>query len=185
MTHPLGLIVLAAAAALPFCLWSRTLGTCYPAVGARPYVAGYAASLVGLTLLSFVSAFMEFDDRVAAGLLRDAERWTIVPGWTMYITILALMVVLPLLGAVGVPVVASLLKRGHFSVRNIILILTALWLALAVASWAFPGNEWHRTHRFASFTTALTHIFPVLAMVALPFTLAIHRATRAFRQRPT
>ncbi|MGX4643480.1 hypothetical protein [Massilia sp. SYSU DXS3249] len=185
MTLPLGIVVTIGVAALPFALWRSLLGPTYQHIGIRPYLMGYGAGLLGLVLLSFTSSYLNFNEQAAAGLLREAQRWTIVPGWTVYIAVISLVIVLPLLGLIGVPVSAFLLKRSRFSVRNMILALAACWLALTVLLWLFPTNDWHRNHRLASFTMILRELFPGIAFVAGPFAMAIHWATRHGRNRPS
>jgi hypothetical protein len=181
MTLPLGLAIIGGAILLPFGFWRSILGSTYSHIGIRPYIAGYVASLIGLMLLSFTSSYLEFSGRAAAGILNESQRWTIVPGWTIYIGVLSLIFVLPLLGLIGVPVSAFLLKRRLLNFRNIALILALLWLTLTCQSWAFPSNEWHRTHRLLSFTSTLTSLIPGIALVAFPFLLGIYGTAHRYR----
>lgn len=182
MTLPLGIAVIGGVAALPFGLWRSLLGSTYSKIGVRPYIVGYFSSLIGLLLLSFVSSYFEFSGRVASNLLNEGQRWSIVPGWTIYMAVLSLIFVLPLLGLVGVPISAILIKLGKFDFRHIIATLVIFWLALVVLVWIFPGNEWHRTHRLESFTSTLTGSFPAIGLVAFPFTVGIYWATRRNRR---
>jgi hypothetical protein len=181
MTLPLSIAAIIGVAALPFGLWRSLLGTAYSTIGARPYIVGYVSSLIGLLLLSFVSSYFGFNGRVAGSLLSETQRWTVVPGWTIYIAVLSLIFVLPLLGLVGVPVSAFLLKRGRFDFRYIISTLAIFWLMFAFLVWLFPSNEWHRTHRLESFMSILRSILPGMVLVAFPFAVGIRWATHRNR----
>lgn len=185
MTLPLGIAVIVGVAALPFGLWRSLLGSAYLKIGIRPYIVGYLSSIIGLLLLGFVSSYFEFSGRVASNFLSETQRWAIVPGWTIYIAVLSLIFVLPLLGLIGVPVSAILLKRGKFDFRHIPATLVIFWLTLVVLIWLFPSNKWHRTHRLESFTSTLTGILPAIGLVALPFEMGIHWATRRNRRLRT
>jgi hypothetical protein len=90
-----------------------------------------------------------------------------------------------LLGLIGVPVSAILLKRGKFDFRPITATLVIFWLALVVLVWFFPSNEWHCTHRLESFTSTLMGSLPTIGLVTFPFAMGIHWATRRNRRLRT
>ncbi|MBV8034944.1 MAG: hypothetical protein JOY88_07750 [Pelomonas sp.] len=97
--------------------------------------------MIGLAVISFGSAYFEFSNRVASGALKEAERWTIVPGWSIYLAVLSLLFVLPLIALVGVPLSALLLRLRRLTYPVIAGGTTAFWLALSCLLWMFPSNE--------------------------------------------
>lgn len=181
LTSGMGLALIGAAVLIPFFIWRTMLGEAFTDIGDKPLVLAYACVAVGLVGMSFVGCYVEFSGRVASGLLRETQRWSIVPGWTIYALMMWLVFVLPLLGLFGVPVVASLLTRGLLTPRNIAIRVLVLWLALTLIGWALPGNEWHRTHRLESFMMGLKDLLPGIFFVVIPFMFAIYRWTQAYR----
>lgn len=181
MTEPLGLAVIALAVAVPFILWRLVLGQTFRHIGFKPLLAAYALAALGLLVVTFVSSWFEFSARVTDGLLQETQRWSIVPGWMVYGTVISLLFVLPLLGLVGVPVAALLLKLRRLSFRSIGVVVLASWLALALGAWFIPTNDWDRDHRLESLTLWLTELAPGVALVALPFLLGVYLASRAYR----
>jgi hypothetical protein len=151
------------------------------AIGIKPLAFAYLYAGVGLVGMNFVGCYMDFSKRVASGMLTESQRWSVVPGWAIYSTILLLVVVLPLLGLVGVPVTATFLKRALLTPRNIAVCTLVVWLALTSVGWAFPGNEWHRAHRLESFMMWLKNLLPGILFIALPFMLAIYKGSRSYR----
>jgi hypothetical protein len=185
MTRPWGLVLVAVAVALPFGLWRLVLGHTHSAVGFKPLVLGYLCAGAGSAVLAFTSSYFEFSERVANGVLPESQRWSIVPGWSVYLGVLSLTIVLPLLGLIGVPFSAVLVRRRCLTIKTIIVSALVCWLFLATFVWMFPGNEWHRTHRFESFTVFLSALAPGMVLIALPFLLAVHRASSSFRHAET
>ena len=178
MTLPTGLAAMAAAVILPFFIWRLVLGTEFRAIGFKPVAAAYSLAAVGLLVENFLSAHREFNSRVAKDILPEAERWSTVPGWTIYTSVLSLIVVLPLLGLVAVPATAWLVKIRRLSFTSIGLAVILTWLTLALLAWAFPGNEWHRTHRAESLVMWLKSLAPSISLVALPFLLGARLLSR-------
>lgn len=181
LTSGMGLALIATAVLVPFFIWRTMLGEAFTDIGDKPLVLAYAWVAVGLVGMSFVGCYMEFSGRVASGLLRETQRWSIVPGWTIYATMMWLVFVLPLLGLIGVPAVASLLTRGLLTPRAIAVRVLALWLALTIVGWALPDNEWHRTHRLESFMMGAKELLPGMFFIVVPFIVAIYRWTDAYR----
>jgi nucleoside permease NupC len=179
MLQPYGLALIASAVAIPFLFWRVVLGGVFSSVGFKPLVAGYVAALVGLLLHSFLFSYIEFTDRVSNGILPETDRWSTVPGWTIYQGVLSLVVVLPILGVIGVPWTAALVKRSWLGYRTIFTTVFVVWLSLALVMWLLPGNEWHRTHRLQSFTMWLKELLPGVLLVGLPFLFAIFWGTRS------
>lgn len=110
LIQPLGIAAIAVAIGLAFILWRLLLGRIYNSIGSRPLLAGYTAAFGALTAYTFVTSYFEFTHRVETGLLSESERWATVHGWTVYMSVLSLVVVLPVLFVFGTPT-AALLTR--------------------------------------------------------------------------
>lgn len=121
MLQPTGLAVIATAILAPLSLWRLILGKAYQHVGMWPYVTGYIGGLAGLAALCFIMAEIDYSSRVSQGLLQEAKRWSITPGWTIYLAAIFLIFVLPLFGLVGIPAAATLIRFGRFTVPTIII----------------------------------------------------------------
>lgn len=169
MTLPSGLAVIAAAVALPFFLWAMVLGKARSLVGYKPLALAYLLAAIGLLLMSFGLSHVEFSSRVAGNALPEDQRWATVVGWTVYMSVLSLVAVLPLLGLLGVPAAALLLRTRRLSVAAIACGLVGLWLVLSILTWAFPSNEWHRTHRIESLLSFLSSFAWPVAFIGIPF----------------
>ena len=176
LTRPLGLLLIAAMIAVPFIFWRVLLGKAYAAIGLLPLVAAYAAALAGLVAAAFAFAYLEFSSRVADGLLAEDERWSLVPGWTIYMVVLSSVFVLPVMGLVGVPVGAWLVRSNRLSYGIIMVTTIGFWLTLTTIFWAFPLNHWHQTHRLESFVRILGEFLPGVLFVAMPFLIALRLA---------
>ena len=185
MTQPFGLLLIALHVAVPFLIWWMILDEVLSKVSFKPLVAGYVAALVGLLINCFLSSYIEFTDRVSSGILSEIDRWSIVPAWTMQLGLLSLVLVLPILGFIGVPWYAALVKRGRLGILNIFGSVSVLWLSLALVMWLLPANEWHRTHRLASFIMGLKDMLPGILFVGLPFSFAILWVARSGRHAET
>lgn len=181
LTSAFGLVLIGAAIGLAFMIWRSMLGADFPVIGFKPLALAYLYAGIGLVSINFVGCYMDFSNRVADGLLSEHQRWAIVPGWTIYSTILLLVVVLPFLGLVGVPVMATFLTRALLTPKTIVLGTLVVWLALTSLGWVFLGNEWHRTHRLESFMLCLKNLLPGILFIVLPFMLAIYRGSRNYR----
>lgn len=181
MTLPSGLAVIAAAVALPFVVWAVLLGKARSAVGYKPLALAYMLAAIGLLLLNFGSSYLEFGSRVAGNVLPEDQRWSTVLGWTVYMFVLSLVAVLPLLGLLGVPVAALLLRTRRFSLAAIACGLLGVWFALSGFAWTFPSNEWHRTHRMESLLSFLSSFALPIAFVGIPFLGGIYAGSRRYR----
>jgi len=181
MTLPSGLAAIAAAIALPFVIWAALLGKARSAVGYKPLAFAYLLAGVGLLLLNFGSSYVEFNSRVASNVLPEPQRWSTVPGWTVYTFVLSLVIALPILGLLGVPVAALLLRAQRLSPAIVAFCLVALWLLLSGIAWAFLGNEWHRTYRVESLLSILSGFALPIAFVGIPFFGGIYAGSRRYR----
>lgn len=181
MTQPYGLGFIVLAIVIPFLFWRQVLGIAFPVIGFKPLAAGYVAALFGLLAQSFLFSYIEFSTRVSNGILAEVQRWLIVPNWTIYIGVLSLVFVLPILGVIGVPWSAMLVKRNRLGYRNIFAALLLVWISLALLVWLLPSNEWHRTHRLQSLFLGLKDLAPSFLLVGLPFLSAIFFVARSGR----
>lgn len=182
MTRPSGLALIGLAVLVPFIFWRLLLGNAFAGVGFAPLAVAYACAALGLLLVNFGTSYVEFSSRASAGLLQEAQRWSIVPGWTIYSAMISLIYVLPLLAIVAVPLAALLLRARKLKYLNIAIAAVTLWLGLAVLAWFSPINEWQRTHRIASFVGLLRELLPGIVLVAVPFFLGVHGLTRSARR---
>jgi hypothetical protein len=182
MTLPSGLAGIALAVALPFLFWRLLLAKTFGAIGYKPLAVGYSFAALGLVITNFASAYLEFNSRVSKNVLSEAQRWSAVPGWTVYLTVLSLIFALPLIGLLGVPVSAILLRLRRLTYANIAALVLVFWCGLALIAWALPTNEWHRTHCLESLMLWVTEIAPSALLVALPFLVGIYFTSRSFRQ---
>jgi hypothetical protein len=178
MTRPAGLALIALAVAFPFAIWRIFLGRSFSRVGFAPLAAGYALSGIGLYLGSMAWSCIEFSSRVRSGALAETERWSIVPGWSVYFSVLSLIGVLPMLGLLGVPASAWLTRRHCLNHKSIAMALGILWVVLALVAWSIPSNEWHQTHRLQSLGTWLSTVGVSVFTVGLPFLYGIYFIAR-------
>ena len=173
LTRPTGLLAIAFGIGLGFLLWRLALGKSRATIGYKPLALAYLAAAVGLAICTFVWSHIEFSSRVAKGLLPETDRWAIVSGWTVYGSVLLLIVALPLLGFIGAPL-AGLLARFHrLTPVAALLISIAVWLVLSVGMWVMPSNQWAETHRFEALVSILSSVLPGVALVGLPFLLVL------------
>jgi hypothetical protein len=181
MTLPNGLAAIGAAVALPFVFWAVLLGKARSVVGYKPLALAYLLAAIGLLLVNFGSSYLEFSSRVASNALAEDKRWSTVLGWTVYTFVLSLVAVLPLLGLLGVPAAALLVRTRRLSVSAIACGLLGMWFVLSGLAWAFPSNEWHRTHRMESLLSFLSSFALPIAFVGLPFLGGIYAGSSRYR----
>jgi hypothetical protein len=182
MMQPFGLTLVGLSVAIPFLLWWLVLGKAFATVGFKPLVAGCACAAIGLLIVNFSSAYADFSARVARGLLEEGQRWALVPGWTLYTSVLSLILVIPLM-ALGAPYAALLIRLRKLNFVVVALSLLGLWLALSLVLWAMPFNEWHRTHRAESLIRWLREFLPGILLVAVPFLLGIYGVFRSAHRK--
>ena len=181
LTTPSSVAIIAAAVCVPFAIWRIVLASAFPAVGFAPLAAGYLAAATGLLASNFVVSTIEFDARVARTILTEAQRLTTVTGWTLYLSLLSLVLVLPLLGLGAVPWTAWLLKVRRFTPRAIAATLIGGWLVLVLAEWASPGNDWHRSHPVESLWMSMTSLAIPVVLIGQPFLCAVFALSRRYR----
>jgi hypothetical protein len=134
MTRPAGLTIIGLALAVPFVLWRLVLGEGFRPIGFGPLVLAYACTALGYFVLIFASAYTDFSARVARGLLAEEQRWSIVPGWTIYELVLFLILLLPFL-TLAAPYAALLLRLHSLKWSSIIATSLGVWVALGLLMW--------------------------------------------------
>jgi len=184
MMGPAGFFLIGMALGLSLFVWFVVLGSTSIQIGVRPLLIGYACGAFGHLACNFLWSYNEFSKRVSTGLLEEAQRWSIVPGWTVYASVLTLIYVLPLATVIGVPISALLLRIGRLTYVSVAVTAIMLWLSFAIIVWALPTNDWQRTHRLASFKMIVTDLLPSIVLTAVPFLLGIYVTSRSAR-RPT
>jgi hypothetical protein len=169
ITGPLGLLVIGAAIFGPWFLWRWILGEAFVQVGFRPLALAHLAAGLGLILSVFLWSYSEFSKRVSEGLLEESARWTTLLGWTVYGSVLSLILVVPLVGLVGVPLFAALARFNKLSVLSGSLALVSVWLTLSLA-FGFSGqNEWHQADRIRAVLMYLGTMIQGVALIGVPF----------------
>ncbi len=69
-------------------IWRSLLGKRFSDLGGMPLVVAYGAAIAGLAMLCFVSSYLDFSDRVSRGVFSEPQRWSVVPGRTLYLVLL-------------------------------------------------------------------------------------------------
>jgi hypothetical protein len=174
MTGPAGFGIIGFALAVPFVLWRLVLGKGFRPIGFGPLFLAYACTALGYFALIFVSAYADFSARVARGLLAEEQRWSILPGWTVYTLVLFLILLLPFL-TLAAPYAALLLRLRILKWSSIIASALGLWVALGLLMWliTFIGNPQHEPDLLIVW---LRELLPGIAFVVVPFLLGIYLA---------
>jgi len=131
---------------------------------------GYLGALSALLIYSVFDAFLLARNKVSFGMT-ISEAYQRIPGWTLYLFILAAPFVVFFLTILGFPALAALRRVRLGSVGGV-LIASQLVAALpSVVLAIFPDNLWCESHRLecVGATYAATAIF--CATVAFGFGL--------------
>ncbi|WP_129587798.1 hypothetical protein [Herbaspirillum robiniae] len=171
ITHPLGIAIFFIA--MPLICWRLVRSEKNLSRRIRPYVLAFTSSIVGLIILCFLTSLMDFGSR-ATGPVNELGRWATILGWTIHLSILLSVFVLPLIGLIAVPVAALLLRFQRFEMRNIVGVLVFFWAILTFAVWSFPDNSWAESHRFGSFVSYGQAIACGVAFIAVPFFFTLY-----------
>ncbi len=123
-------------------LWSRMVKI---ELGARrrpwkayvPLFAGFAVSLVGLALRTYIGCYADFTSLIEQGYYTEAQRPVYLPGRVVGQAIVALVFLLPAICSVVVPVTTRLIRMGRLTFKGIGLFAIVGWLALALLAWIF------------------------------------------------
>ena len=123
-------------------LWSRVekMG-----LGARrgplkayvPLFAGFAVSMAGLALFTYIECYADFTSLVHQGYYTEAQRAVYLPGRVFGQAIVELVFLLPAISFVVVPLTTWLIRRGRLTFKGIGLFAIIGWLALSLVGWVF------------------------------------------------
>src|SRR5947209_1899237 len=105
-------------------LWSRVAKMEWGASSGplRPYVpllAGFAVSMAGLALLTYIECYADFTSLVQQGYYTEAERAVYLPRRVVGQAIVKLVFLLPAISFVVVPLTTWLIKWGRLTFRDI------------------------------------------------------------------
>jgi hypothetical protein len=136
------LIVPIAAVCLPAAvlLWSRVArmgwgASSGPLKAYVPLFAGFAVSMIGLALVTYIECYADFTSLVQQGYYTEAERAAYLPGRFVGQSIVELVFLLPAIAFVVVPLTTWLIKRGRLTLKGIGLLAIIGWFALSLVGW--------------------------------------------------
>ncbi len=170
--------MIALALAIPFGLWRLVLGGDFRAIGFGPLVLAYACTALGYVIVTFASAYLDFNGRVASGLLAEEQRWSIVPGWTIYTMVLFLTLLLPFL-MLAAPYTALLLRLRMPRWRSIFASALGCWVALSLLMWMITLDG--KPPEVKLLIVWLRELLPAIGFVFVPFLLGIYAAAPSVR----
>jgi hypothetical protein len=133
-----------------------------------PLFAGFAVSMAGLALLTYIECYADFTSLVQEGYYTEAERATYLPGRFVGQAIVELVFVLPAISFVIVPLTAWLIRRGRLTFKEVGRFAIVGWFALSLVAWIVSSGI-TPPHSFSS-VLGLTAI-PVL-IYGLPIPIA-------------
>ena len=170
------LILPIAALCLPgaLLLWSRVAKMEW---GARsgplkayiPLLAGFAVSMLGLALLTYIECYADFTSLVQQGYYTEAERAVYLPRRVVGQAIVELVFLLPAISFVVVPLTTWLIRRGRLTFKGIGLLAIVGWFALSLVGWIFNLTTITPPYSFLSFLEST--VIRVL-LYALPIPVA-------------
>ena len=178
LVQPLGLASLSAITAVSFLAWRLVLGPAYRVYGPKPLAVAYAVAVCGHALLNFYFSNQEFTARVSRNVLEEASRWSIVPGWTLYMSVLTLLLLLPLLVVLSA-LAAALLRSRKYSYRVVATISLGFVVLAGVGVWWFSSGSWMLIDHLALLAATLGAAAFAVALTVLPFLAAIGHFARA------
>jgi hypothetical protein len=167
---PIALLCLPAAVLL----WSRVAKIGWGANSGplKPYVpllAGFAVSMVGLALLTYVECYADFTSLVQQGYYTEADRTVYLPGRVVGQAIVELVFVLPAIAFVVVPLTTWLIRSGRLTFKGIGLLAIVGWFILSVIGWVFNLTTIIPPYSLPSFLAST--VIPML-IYALPIPIA-------------
>ena len=102
-----------------------------------PLLAGFAVSMAGLALYTYIECYADFTSLVQQGYYTEAERAVYLPRRAVGQAIVELVFVLPAISFVVVPLTTSLIRRGRLTFRGIGLRAVIGWFALSLVGSNF------------------------------------------------
>lgn len=100
-----------------------------------PLLVGFAVSMVGLALVTYVDGDADFTSLVQQGYYTEAERSIYLPRRLVGQAIVTLIFLLPAICFVVVPLTAWLIRRGRLTFKDIGQFAIMGWLVLSLAGW--------------------------------------------------
>jgi hypothetical protein len=164
-------------------IWRSLLGARFSDLGSLPLVVAYGAAIAELAMLCFVSSYLDFSDRVSRGVFSEPQRWSVVPGRTLYLVLLTSWIVLPFLSLVAVPVAAIAIRRQCLHLATVGMVAFVFWITLSLGLFALAEkSEWERTHLAEAIVAVLKGFLPGILLVVVPFFLSLSIFAR-YRQQ--
>lgn len=146
--------------------WGATSGPLKPYV---PLFAGFAVSMAGLALLTYIQCYADFTSLVQQGYYTEAERAVYLPSRVAGQATVELAFLLPAISFVVVPLTTSLIRRGRLTFKGIGLLAIIGWFALSLLGWIFNLTTVIPPYSLPSFLAST--FIPVL-LHALPIPIA-------------
>ena len=155
-------------------LWSRVAKMEWGAGSAPlrayvPLLAGFAVSMVGLAVLTYVECYADFTSLVQQGYYTEAERAVYLPRRVVGQAIVELVFLLPTISFVVVPLTTWLIRRGRLTFKGIGVLAIVGWFALSLLGWIVNLTTIIPPYSFPSFLESM--VIPVL-LYALPIPVA-------------
>jgi len=153
-------------------LWSRVAkmergARSGPLRAYAPLLVGFAVSMAGLALLTYIESYADFTSLVQQGYYTEAQRAIYLPGRLVGQAILQLVFVLPAMSFVVVPLTTWLIRRSLLSFKRVGLLAVAGWLALAIFGWLIRLGSIAPPYSLTSFLTS-TAVPVLLYGLAIP-----------------
>jgi hypothetical protein len=181
--QPVGLVALASAVLLGVGAWALALGTARYQAGLRPIGMGYIAGIAGPVLLLFAVKVYDFSVGEDAASIKDREFWPIVLYQVLYMSVLALFVLLP--AYILLAVVAGLLVRHRGTIPGNVIALLCFMTVLVVSTviwWSSSGHWLFRDH-LALFLKSFAATVVLVGFTEAPFLFAVQMAVA--RRQPS
>ena len=134
-----------------------------------PLIFGFAISIAGLVVLSYLSSAANFTSLIQQGYYTEAERSLYLPRRVVGQAILSAVFVLPAICFVVVPLTVSLIKKNRLTFKWIALYAIAGWFALSLLGWLL--NLATFIHPL-SLLTAMVFTAPPILIYGLPIPVA-------------
>ncbi|RYE68396.1 MAG: hypothetical protein EOP17_06245 [Rhizobiaceae bacterium] len=134
-----------------------------------PLFAGFAVSMAGLALLTYIECYADFTSLIQQGYYTEAERGLYLLRRVVGQAIVTLVFLLPAISFGVVPLTTWLIRRGRLTFKDIGLFVIIGWFALSLVGWVFNFAIITPPYSFPSFlgSTAI----PVL-LYGLPIPVA-------------
>jgi hypothetical protein len=155
----LPIAVLCLLAAVSF--WSRVAKEGWEARSGRlgtyvPLFAGFAVSMAGLALLTYIERYADFIYLVQQGYYTEAERGLYLPRRVVGQAIVTLVFLLPAISFGVVPLTTWLIRRRRLTFKDIGLFAIIGWFALSLLGWVLSFAE-TPSFSFPSFLVSTVH----------------------------